>query len=197
MEGVAVKSIRLAVGDYLVNSRFVFERKTLIDFAASIKDGRLFPQMTRLSNTKEKPVLILEGTGRMASNIGVRREAVQGAIISISLYLGIPILRSISPEETARLMVYAARQNIRSHQLGYQRNQYRPQGKRKRQLYILQGLPGIGRSKAARLLDHFNSVEEVMSATCEELEAVEGIGRHAAKKIRYTVKESLSNYGEI
>lgn len=32
---------RLALGDYLVDGRFLFERKTLPDMALSIKDGRL------------------------------------------------------------------------------------------------------------------------------------------------------------
>ncbi|MEW5891465.1 MAG: hypothetical protein AB1768_21085 [Pseudomonadota bacterium] len=31
---------RLAVGDYLVDGRFLFERKTLADLALSIKQGR-------------------------------------------------------------------------------------------------------------------------------------------------------------
>ena len=34
----------LKVGDYLVNHHVLFERKTLTDFVASIKDGRLFLQ---------------------------------------------------------------------------------------------------------------------------------------------------------
>lgn len=40
---------RLAVGDYLVDGRLLFERKTLPDLALSIKDGRLFGQALRLA----------------------------------------------------------------------------------------------------------------------------------------------------
>ncbi|MEO8007181.1 MAG: ERCC4 domain-containing protein [Betaproteobacteria bacterium] len=33
---------RLPLGDYRVDGRFLFERKTLTDLVAAIKDGRLF-----------------------------------------------------------------------------------------------------------------------------------------------------------
>ena len=39
----------------------------------------------------------------------MRREALQGAIVSLTLVFGLPVLRSFGPEETARLMVDAAR----------------------------------------------------------------------------------------
>ncbi len=38
---------RLSVGDYLVDNRLLFERKTIHDFAISIIDGRLFKQAGR------------------------------------------------------------------------------------------------------------------------------------------------------
>ncbi|MBI5580726.1 MAG: hypothetical protein HY895_16360 [Deltaproteobacteria bacterium] len=106
--GVFVRSDRLASGDYLADRRILFERKTLLDLARSIVDGRLFKQMVRLVKSKYKAVLILEGTGKDAECLGMRREALQGALITISLILGIPVLRSMAPEETARLIVYPA-----------------------------------------------------------------------------------------
>ena len=42
MKNVSVAIKRLSLGDYLVENRLVFERKTLNDFALSIIDGRLF-----------------------------------------------------------------------------------------------------------------------------------------------------------
>ena len=38
------------------------------------------------------------------------RSALQGAIITVSLVFGIPLLRSSCPEETATLILYAADQ---------------------------------------------------------------------------------------
>ena len=40
-KNVSVDIKRLSLGDYLVDNRLVFERKTLNDFALSIIDGRL------------------------------------------------------------------------------------------------------------------------------------------------------------
>jgi len=194
--GVSVRIERLAAGDYLADRRILFERKTLLDLARSIVDGRLFKQMVRLAESKHKAVLILEGTGKDAEGLGVRREALQGALITISLILSIPVLRSITPEETARLIVYAARQVASLGKEGYQRAGYRPKSQKGRQLYILQGLPGIGHERALRLLEKFGSVEGVMRAGLDELQAVEGIGAKTADRIRWAVSEKIEPYGD-
>ena len=195
MKNVSVRIERLVCGDYLVDNRLVFERKTLIDFARSIADGRLFRQAIRLAGAKYKSVMILEGTAKDLSEAGVSREAMQGALITLSLILGIPVLRSKKPFETACLILYAARQ-IRSIAKGvFRRHGYRQGAKRKKQLFILQGLPGVGNERAARLLDAFGSVEAVMTATGQQLQMVEGIGRHTAGKIRWAVSEQIQSYG--
>jgi len=192
---VNVRIDRLPLGDYMINNHLLFERKTLKDFAASIIDGRLFDQMIRLANSKYRGILILEGTGRDIAASGIRREAMQGALISTTLILGIPVLRSKEPNETARLMIYAARQIKSIAAGGFQRHGYRPKNKRKRQLFILQGLPGVGREKAVRLLDNFGSVEAVITADRHELQAVEGIGKKIADGIRSSVSEQIECYG--
>ena len=195
MKNVSVGVERLSLGDYLVDDRLVFERKTLNDFSRSIVDGRLFRQAIRLSKAKSKSVMILEGTAKDLSKTGVSREAMQGALITISLILGIPVLRSVKPFETACLILYAARQ-IRSITKGaFMRRGYRPKGKRKKQLFILQGLPGVGRERAVRLLDTFGSIEAVVTASGGELQSVVGIGKHIAEKIRWTVSEQIQTYG--
>lgn len=79
----------------------------------------------------------------------------------------------------------------------FQRRGYRQGVKRKKQLFILQGLPGVGSERAARLLDVFGSVEAVVTATSEELQSVAGIGKHIAEKIRWTVGEQMMPYGII
>jgi len=56
-------------------------------------------------------------------------------------------------------------------------------------------LPGIGYERAIRLLDTFGSVEAVISAGSEELQAVDGIGKKIAEKIKWTVSEKILFYG--
>lgn len=191
IENVDICIRRLPVGDYQINRRVMVERKTLKDFAISIVDGRLFRQMIRQANSTSQGVLILEGTAADTADLKIARASMQGALITVSLILGIPVLRSKNPSETARLMVYIGRQLESITRGGMQRHGYRPQGNRKRQLFILQGLPGIGPEKAGRLLDHFGSVEAAISAGSDELQTVDGIGKSIADRIRWVVSEEI------
>lgn len=191
IKNVNVQVQRISIGDYQVNNRVIVERKTLKDFAISIIDGRLFKQTIRLANSNLMGVLIIEGTSRDIADLGITREAMQGALITVSLILGVPVLRAIDAAETAKLLVFMARQINHQVNDGIQRHGYRPKNKRKRQLFILQGLPGIGHERAIRLLDTFGSVERVISASSEELQVIEGIGKKIADKIRWAVGEQI------
>jgi len=194
IENVDVIIRRLSVGDYYIGSRVIVERKTLKDFAVSIIDGRLFRQMNRLANSISMGVLILECRTSDTVDLGMTRASIQGALIMVSLILGIPVLRSTDPSETARLMVYIGRQINSMARGGVQRHGYRPKSKRKTQLFILQGLPGIGPERAGRLLDSFGSVEAAISASNSELQSVDGIGKSIADKIKWAVSERVSPY---
>ncbi len=199
MTGVEVVVTRLPLGDYEVDRRFLFERKTLADLAASLKDGRLLRQACLLAAAPLRSVLILEGTARDHTG-GTRREAIQGALVTITVLLNIPLLRAKTPEESARLMVYAARQLKALHddrpKEAHPRlpGGKRPRGKRKTQLHLLQGLPGVGPKRARRLLDRFGSVEAVLTAAAEELALVEGVGEGTAQAIRWAVSEQRLDY---
>jgi len=192
---VSLSIARLPLGDYKVDSAILFERKTVRDFAASVEDGRLFNQVKRLASSPLKSALVIEGTSADMAATGMRREALQGALICVSIIFGLPVLRAMDADETARLMVYTARQIARLGTQGTHRAGYRPKGRRKRQLFLLQGLPGVGPDRAARLLDHFGSVEAVYSADKEDLLGVAGVGRTTAEKIRWILQEGRQTYG--
>ncbi len=196
MDDVTVEIRRLVIGDFQVARRLLVERKTLDDFAVSVIDGRFFRQMEQLAGSSMQGVLILEGGSRDLNHTGVRREALQGAMIYTGIILRVPILRSLGPAETARLIIYAARQVTLSDTGAVKRAGRRPKGKRKRQLYLLQGLPGIGPVRARRLLDHFGSVRNVFTAPPDELTAVSGIGGDMARRIGWAVGESVLPFGD-
>lgn len=185
---------RLSLGDYQVDDRLLFERKTLPDFATSIMDGRLFRQAVRLAASERRGIIVLEGAVKDIASHGITREALQGALISISVIFGIPLLRSLDPAETARLMLHTARQ-VRSVQNGaLARKGRRPKGKRRIQLQILQGLPGIGPARAQSLLEKYGSVENVMQAGYKELLDTPDIGKDTAQRIRWAVSEPAATY---
>ncbi len=111
MELVSVTVKRLTCGDYAVGENLLFERKMLADFAVSVKDGRIFKQGCKLAQSSRRGIIILEGTSRDLASSGMRREALQGTLIALTVFLGIPLLRSRNLQETAQLMLYTARQN--------------------------------------------------------------------------------------
>lgn len=186
---------RLSVGDYLLDDRFLFERKTLPDLAASIASGRLFKQALRLAEVGTlQPVLILEGQAGDVREIGMRREAIQGALITVSLFVGLPVLRTRTPEETVKTFCYAARQGRTVAQGALPRRGHRPKGKTALQSHILQGLPGVGPERAARLIERFGSVRAVFEAREKELASISGVGPKTARRINWAVKEAPARY---
>ena len=56
-----VRVLRLVTGDYLIDHEVLIERKTIADFAISLIDGRLFPQVARLARSRYRSVLLIEG----------------------------------------------------------------------------------------------------------------------------------------
>ncbi len=190
-----VKTRRLPLGDYLIDNWLLVERKTLPDLVASLRDARLFSQAVRLVNSGlPRVALLLEGTAIELAHSRMRREALQGALLHLGLFLGLPVLRSRSPDETVRLFLYAARQRRTVATGSLPRANRRPKSKAALQRYILQGLPGIGPDRARRLLAHFGTVEAVVTANTDELTAVAGIGIGIARAIHGAVRESPARY---
>jgi ERCC4-type nuclease len=197
MPEIEVRVQRLKIGDYVVGDRCVFERKTLLDFAASVVDRRLFRQSWRLVKSSPSAALILEGRSKDLDACQIRREALQGALVSLSLIYRLPVLRSFDPVETARLLLYAGCQMRRfDGGWGFQTG-HRPGSKRRRQLRLLQALPGLGPQRASRLLETFGTVQAVMIADLEALQAVTGIGAKTAASIRDVLQEEPGVYGNI
>ena len=174
----------LKTGDFLINDLLLVERKTFRDFAASIKDGRIFKQATRLACGTNPTVLILEGTSQDIRSTEMKREAIQGALICLSVKFRIPVLRSLSPEETVKLMIAAYHQltNCKRH-LPSRPSPFKRTNKFKQQIFVLQGLPGIGPARATKLLDKFGSVKAVFNASVSDLIKVDCVGKYIAERI--------------
>jgi DNA excision repair protein ERCC-4 len=191
---VALDVRRIPVGDYVVDRKIIIERKSLRDFVLSIMQGRLFRQAIALKKSGMHPVLILEGTTKNIASFGLKRESIQGAIITVSVIMGVPLLRSKDNLETAKLIVMTAKQVNRSDSRGIQRGGNRPKDRKGMQLFILQSLPRIGSVKAAQLIERFGSIEAVMAANSEELASIYGIGDKTASDIRNILREESGLY---
>ncbi len=185
---------RLPVGDYLVAGRLLFERKTMLDLAASIRDGRLFAQAKRLAAAKEMPALILQGAGSDLRAQGMSREAIQGALVSLAFRFGIPVLRARDGNECASLMLYAAMQTANGKRVHLRRPTGLGKNTQRRRLYILQGLPGVGDVRGRNLLERFQTPANVFTASVDELKQVRSIGRIQAEKIYSLIHENPAEY---
>ncbi len=155
--GFDIEIRRLAVGDYRIGEALLFECKTLRDLVCSIKDGRLFDQALRLVKASQPAALILEGRGTDLTASDMRREAIQGALLNVLLFIGLPVLRTRDATETVRTMLHAACQHRAWVHGALPRRGYRSKGKAALQSHILQGLPDVGPQRASRLLQRFGS----------------------------------------
>ena len=189
-----VQLAHMKVGDYAIGNALLFERKTIQDLVTSIIDGRLFSQAQRLFASGARGVLIVEGSMPALSEQGMTWEAIQGALVTVAVFYGVPVLWARDAHDTVNTILFAARQARTRASGALPRAGYRPRGKRARRLYILQSLPMVGPQRARRLLERFGSVRAVTQAGVDELNSVDGIGKGVAKAITRMVEEPRATY---
>ncbi|MCW3806133.1 ERCC4 domain-containing protein [Plebeiibacterium marinum] len=186
--GCKVEIDTLKSGDFIINNNIIIERKTKDDFVSTLIQNRLFVQCANLKKSCYNPMILIEGNPYNTTH-QISREAIRGALVSVSMSWGIPINYSSSVEDSAKLLLLLAEQNIKSKD-EYSRKGYRPKSLIRKQLYFLQGLPTIGPKSAKELLNHFGCLEKVITASTSELETIEGIGKEKAKRIKDFVTAS-------
>ncbi|MFZ0133627.1 MAG: ERCC4 domain-containing protein [Desulfobacterales bacterium] len=182
---------KVACGDFILDGILTVERKTARDFIVSIIDGRLFRQMANLKKNCDHPVLLIEGNP-FQTGLDMNRSAIRGALVNVQTVWKIPVVFSRSVEDSIDLMLTMAHQFEKVSTLMPMRAGYRPRRMSSRQLYVLQGFPGVGPHLAKRLLMHFGSVAAVLGASVEALQDARGIGRVRAQGIRKVLDATWS-----
>ena len=187
--GVEVILRTLEVGDYVVSDRVGIERKTAEDFLSTFLDGReLFSQISNLARAYRRPLLIIEGDG-IYTKRHIHPNAIRGAISTVAIDFGVPVLFSKDEEDTAALISVIAKReqadgpkkDINLH--GNKTASMLPE----QQEYVVSAISDIGPVVAKNLLRHFGSVERIMTASREELMAVELVGPKTADMIKEVV----------
>jgi DNA excision repair protein ERCC-4 len=193
--GVDARGARLPVGDYVLSDRLVIERKGSADLAASIKDRRLFEQLTRLAEAYASVVLIVEG-----DPVHMHEAAWKGGL-GRALTLGASVLRTRDARDTAEWVARLYR--LEGKPASEPRGRFRVRRPTEDDVQtaedVLRCLPGISTVGAARLLAHFGSLERVFAARQEELLEVRGIGPVRARRLDrlFRVTAPLETRGEI
>ncbi len=175
----------LPVGDYFIPPSVLIERKTHDDFVASIYDGRLFSQVAEMvkQDNIEHYFLILEETRN--SSTSLRMEAEHGAILSLLLDFNVTIIMSRAPAETVDYLIALAKrfQLVKNKRMTIPLRSTASLTLRDIRELMLMQITGINKTKAKKIMDHFETLESVFTATVEELEQVEGIGKVLARRI--------------
>jgi ERCC4-type nuclease len=185
---IAYELCNLATGDYLLGDKIIVERKTLTDFLESIKTGRIFQQAYRMAQTEMNGLIILEGDKSMVDSSGMSRNAVQGALIHLAVFIGIPVIRSKDIHETASLLIdllsQCQRQELpRKKEIIPGVTGIKLNKKQRQKLSIIQNLPGIGIKRGLALLEFFSTFENILKAAPEDLVKVGGIGHKLGNSI--------------
>jgi len=127
LENHEIKSERLSIGDVILHEPHphpqqgkdivIFERKTLNDLAASIRDGRYKEQSFRLIETAAATgfhthniVYIIEGDLAQYNerHTQITKTALQSAMVSLMYYKGFSVVRTMNLGETAEFILHFA-----------------------------------------------------------------------------------------
>lgn len=193
--GAKLEPRTLDVGDYIVSDRVVVERKECADFVDSLLDGRLWQQAKQLRDWPHA-ILVVEGPS-LWGHRNVQPEALFGALASLSLDYGIPVLQTHDGLETARFLLAVAKREQFRHNRGVAVRPGKPDHPDEVQVFLVGGLPGVSDTLARRLLSHFGSAGAVFAASAAQLEAVEGIGPERAREIRAALESRWAGTGTV
>ncbi|SET11678.1 fanconi anemia group M protein [Methanococcoides vulcani] len=182
--GINIVVKTLEVGDYIVSDRTAIERKSAEDFVSSLLDRDLFRQISDLAGAYDKPILIIEGKGLFTSRM-LNPNVIHGTLASLVLDFGVSVLYTRDPEDTASLIsILAKREQVD------EKRDISVHGKKssmllsQQQEYIVSSISDIGPNAARNLLEHFDTVENIMKAEQDELIKVRNIGPKTASKMR-------------
>jgi Fanconi anemia group M protein len=177
---IQFKTQQLEVGDILLSETVAIERKSKKDFINSLLDQRLFPQLLNLSKNFRRPILILEGEENIFSLRNMNPEALRSALSTIAIDLRIPILYTDSVEESAKMIYSLSKRVLRSQSGINTYAQKKANSQREEMERFVSSIPGINAVTAVTLLEQFNSIDSLVSASEKELLMCKGIGKQRA-----------------
>lgn len=189
--GADIEEIMLEVGDFICSGQTIVERKTRIDFEASVLDQRLFTQLSNLKSNFKNAIIIVEGE-RIEEGM-LTQAALMGAYVSVITDFGASLFFTRNEKSTAELIFAIAK-----HEQLAKKVEFRIHPKRKAQTLsqtqraVVEMLPMVGPLMAKKLLMHFGNLEMIFRASEIEFMKVEGLGKKKAKAIWRTINESYN-----
>jgi ERCC4-related helicase/ERCC4-type nuclease len=185
-DGIETRLETLEVGDYVLSDRVVVERKSVEDFLDTLVGGdrSMFEQVGAAARYYARPVVIIEGD-RLYEARNVHPNAIRGALASLAVDFGASVMQTTDEEETADLLeVIATREQETDDRTVSVHGEKGGKTLTEQQEYVVGSIAEVGPITARALLEHFGSVEGVMTAEEDDLLEVEGVGAVTAERIR-------------
>ncbi|TFG10810.1 DEAD/DEAH box helicase [Candidatus Heimdallarchaeota archaeon] len=184
---------RLDLGDYICSDQIIVERKTEDDFVKSVIDKRLFTQAKALVESCTKPVILIEGDLNLFSS-SLHPHAIAGAITSLATDFRLPIIYTRNQKETAEILFSLARREQEERKRRISIGKRKGLGLKIQMEETIASLPHVDHKISNRLLKHFGSIKNIMTANLEDFFEVRGIGDKIATDI---IDFIYSDYNEI
>lgn len=192
--------VELDTGDYIFenenNEQICFEYKTMKDFIASVKDSRVFEQVTRMNNEFKWSFIVIEGTIDDLRNENRRRQFQRntgkqfslaqfyGSIAKLNCYTTVVLChnqaQSFNYMENQALKIFDDEPLIKH----FKHDSDNPA------LNFLAGINGIGYKTAASIVSEFNinSLNDLLNIIeIEDLTSIKGIGKVTAENIEKNI----------
>lgn len=177
----------LEVADYVIGSDVAVERKTADDLVSTLTGDRdVFEQIGNIEATYGRAILLVEtkSVGELYSK-GVHPNAIRGVLDAISSGYNADVFFTEGEEDTARWIKLLAKRSQDDSKTEVHAHGKKETSTPQEQVeYIVSSIDAIGPVNARRLLNHFGTVENIFTATVDELTEVEGIGEKTATKIK-------------
>ncbi|WP_048077899.1 ERCC4 domain-containing protein, partial [Halorubrum sp. AJ67] len=188
-DGLVTRLETLAVGDYVLSDRVAVERKSAADFVDSMLDSdrSMFEQVGELSRAYARPVMVVEGTNLYGQR-DIDPNAIRGALASLAVDFDVSVLRTEGEDDTTELLATVAKreQETRDREVSVH-GEKTTKTRAEQQEYVVSSIADIGPVTARTLLEHFGTVEAVMTAPEDDLLEVDGVGPVTAERIREVV----------
>ncbi|WP_440772426.1 DEAD/DEAH box helicase [Natronorubrum sp. DTA28] len=188
-EEIEIRLETLDVGDYVCSDRVVVERKSVADFVDSLVGGdrSIFEQVGAMARHYSRPIVIVEGDG-IYEQRDIHPNAIRGALSSLAVDFGASVLRTEGEDETTELLaVIAGREQETSDREVSVHGEKGAKTVAEQQEYVVSSIAEIGPVTARSLLEEFGTVEAVMIASEDKLQAADGVGAVTAERMREVI----------